>query len=261
MVLMAIWFHVWQDDVRDLMGVAHLKWYDYPLTGILSLVVLFTLVEIGQVIRLLVSFLVGQLDRIAPFRLSATIVVVAARGADDHAAQRCGGQVRDAHHEQHLRLGEQRDESRYRAAENPAAVRWPAVAGVVGVAGPPGPHLRRGRPQRRRTHRIQRRPGHRADPGLRRAELRGRHHGDRRTGGPRTAAHRRTATRRRRGRHHHRYRLDQRGGGRRAGVHVQRQHRDREHAVLVLAQLAVVPGGQGERPARRARRCSRPSTN
>ena len=36
-VLMAIWFHVWQDDVRNLMGVAHLEWYDYPLTAILSL--------------------------------------------------------------------------------------------------------------------------------------------------------------------------------------------------------------------------------
>ena len=34
------------------------------------------LVEIGQFIRWLVSFLVGQVDRIAPFRVSATIVVV-----------------------------------------------------------------------------------------------------------------------------------------------------------------------------------------
>lgn len=75
-VLMAIWFHVWQDDVRNLMGVAHLEWYDYPLTAILSFIVLFTVVEIGQAIRLLVRFLVGQLDRIVPFRLSATIVVV-----------------------------------------------------------------------------------------------------------------------------------------------------------------------------------------
>jgi uncharacterized membrane protein len=75
-VLMAVWFHVWQDDVRDLMGVTHLKWYDYPLTAILSLIVLFTAVEIGQAIRMLFSFLVGQLDRIAPFRVSATIVVV-----------------------------------------------------------------------------------------------------------------------------------------------------------------------------------------
>jgi uncharacterized membrane protein len=74
-VLMAIWFHVWQDDVRDLMGVAHLDWYDYPLSGALSLVVLFTVVEIGQFIRWLVRFLVGQVDRFVPFRLSATIVV------------------------------------------------------------------------------------------------------------------------------------------------------------------------------------------
>ena len=76
MVLMAILFHSWQDDVRDLMGVEHLKWYDYPLAAVLSLVVLFTLVEIGQLIRMLVSFLIEQLDRIAPFRVSATIVVV-----------------------------------------------------------------------------------------------------------------------------------------------------------------------------------------
>lgn len=75
-VLMAIWFHLWQDDVRDLMGVAHLKWYDYPLSGVLSLVVLFTVVEIGQFTRWLVRFLVNQVDRFVPFRLSATIVVV-----------------------------------------------------------------------------------------------------------------------------------------------------------------------------------------
>ena len=75
-VLMAIRFHVWQDDVRDLMGVEHLKWYDYPLAAALSVVVLFMLVEIGQFIRWLVRFLVGQVDRFVPFRLSATIVVV-----------------------------------------------------------------------------------------------------------------------------------------------------------------------------------------
>jgi len=75
-VLMAIRFHVWQDDVRDMMGVEHLKWYDYPLTGILGLLVLFLLVEIGQFIRWLVMVLVGQVDRIAPFRVSAAIVVV-----------------------------------------------------------------------------------------------------------------------------------------------------------------------------------------
>ena len=40
-----------------------------------TFIVLFTVVEIGQAIRLLVRFLVYQLDRIVPFRLSATIVV------------------------------------------------------------------------------------------------------------------------------------------------------------------------------------------
>ncbi|TAM63884.1 alpha/beta-hydrolase family protein [Mycobacterium sp.] len=75
-VLMAIWFHVWQDDVRDLMAMPHLQWYDYPLSGVLSLVVLFTVVEIGQFTRWLVRFLVNQVDRFVPFRLSATIVVV-----------------------------------------------------------------------------------------------------------------------------------------------------------------------------------------
>ncbi len=75
MVVMAWRFHVWQDRVRDLMGVEHLKWYDYPEAAILSLVVLFTFVEIGQLIRRLTIFLVGQVDRIAPFRVSAAIVV------------------------------------------------------------------------------------------------------------------------------------------------------------------------------------------
>src|SRR5262249_50686299 len=77
MVLMAVWVHIWQDAVRDLMGVEHLRWYSYPEATVLSLVVLFALVEIGQIIRLVVRFLVGQLDRLVPFRLSATIVVVA----------------------------------------------------------------------------------------------------------------------------------------------------------------------------------------
>ena len=76
LVIMAIRFHVWQDNVRDMMGVEHLKWYDYPLTAVLSMIVLFTLVEIGQLIRWLVILLVGQVDRIAPFRVSAAIVVI-----------------------------------------------------------------------------------------------------------------------------------------------------------------------------------------
>lgn len=75
-VVMAVRFHVWQDKVRDMMGVEHLKWYDYPLTGALSIIVLFLFVEIGKAVRWLVNLLVGQVDRIAPFRVSAAIVVV-----------------------------------------------------------------------------------------------------------------------------------------------------------------------------------------
>ncbi|WP_414687361.1 alpha/beta hydrolase [Mycobacterium sp.] len=75
MVAMVIWFHVWQDRVRDLMGVAHLKWFDYPLSAALSLIVLFAVVEIGQQIRRLFRFLDLRLDRFAPPRVSAVIVV------------------------------------------------------------------------------------------------------------------------------------------------------------------------------------------
>ena len=74
-ILMIIWFHMWQDDVRDLNGVPRLGFWDHPLTAVLSIVVLFVLVEIGQLIGRLVRYLVRQLDRIAPPRVSAVIVV------------------------------------------------------------------------------------------------------------------------------------------------------------------------------------------
>jgi uncharacterized membrane protein len=74
-VAMVIWFHVWQDRVRNLMGVEHLKWFDYPKATLLSLIVLFAVVEFGQLIRRLVRFLDLRLDRFAPPRVSAVIVV------------------------------------------------------------------------------------------------------------------------------------------------------------------------------------------
>ena len=55
-ILMIIWFHVWQDDVRDLMGVPRLGFWDHPLAAILSIVSLFVFVEIGQLIGRLVRF-------------------------------------------------------------------------------------------------------------------------------------------------------------------------------------------------------------
>ncbi len=75
MLLMVIWFHRWQDDVRDLMAVPRLAFWDYPLAAALSLLTLFVLVEIGQLVGRLVRFLVLQLERFAPPRVSAVVAV------------------------------------------------------------------------------------------------------------------------------------------------------------------------------------------
>ncbi|ART68543.1 hypothetical protein BTO20_08105 [Mycobacterium dioxanotrophicus] len=75
-ILMIVYFHVWQDEVRDFMGVPRLTFWDHPLTAVLSVVLLFVFVEIGQLIGRLVRFLVRQLNRFAPPRVSAVVVVV-----------------------------------------------------------------------------------------------------------------------------------------------------------------------------------------
>jgi uncharacterized membrane protein len=74
-ILMIVYFHVWQDEVRDLNGVPRLGFWDHPLTAVLSIIVLFALVEIGQLVGKLVRFLVRQLNRFAPPRVSAVVVV------------------------------------------------------------------------------------------------------------------------------------------------------------------------------------------
>lgn len=74
-ILMIIYFHIWQDEVRDLNDVPRLGFWDHPLTAVMSIVVLFLFVEIGQLIGRLVRFLVRQLERIAPPRVSAVVVV------------------------------------------------------------------------------------------------------------------------------------------------------------------------------------------
>ncbi|KAA0110179.1 alpha/beta-hydrolase family protein [Mycolicibacterium sp. P1-5] len=76
LVFTIYWFHVWQDHVRDLMGVPRLKWYNYPQAGIIGVVVLFAFVEIGQLVGKLVRYLVRLLNRYAPPRVSAVVVVV-----------------------------------------------------------------------------------------------------------------------------------------------------------------------------------------
>ncbi|WP_372448204.1 alpha/beta hydrolase [[Mycobacterium] fortunisiensis] len=74
-ILMIVYFHIWQDEIRDFMGVPRLKFWDHPLTAVLSVVVLFVLVEIGQLTRKLVRFLDLRLDRFLPPRVSAVVAV------------------------------------------------------------------------------------------------------------------------------------------------------------------------------------------
>ena len=57
-----VYFHVWQDDIRDLMGVARLGFWDHPLTAVLAIVFLFLFVEIGKMVGALVRYLVRQLE-------------------------------------------------------------------------------------------------------------------------------------------------------------------------------------------------------
>lgn len=75
MVGMQFLFHSWQVDVRDLMGVEHLRWYNYPQAAVIGIIVLFLFVEVGQQLRRLVLFLVHQLNRVAPPRVSGVISV------------------------------------------------------------------------------------------------------------------------------------------------------------------------------------------
>lgn len=76
LIVMMVRFHFSQDHLRDVMGVAHLKWWGYPLDGVLAVVVLFLLVEIGQLTRRLTRLMMQQLNRIAPPRISAVISVM-----------------------------------------------------------------------------------------------------------------------------------------------------------------------------------------
>lgn len=75
-VAMIVWFHVWQDDIRDLIGLPRLTWHDSPLAAVLAIVVLYTLVEVGQLVRRMLQSMIRRLNRIAPPRMSAVIVVV-----------------------------------------------------------------------------------------------------------------------------------------------------------------------------------------
>lgn len=71
-----LYFHSWQNHVRDLMGVPRLHWLNYLQAAALAILFLFVFVEIGQLIGKLVRFLVRQLGRVAPPRVSFVVVVV-----------------------------------------------------------------------------------------------------------------------------------------------------------------------------------------
>lgn len=75
MLVMIAWFHRWQDDVRDLMGVPRLSWHDHPLAALIAIVTLFVLVEFGQLVRRVVVWLAHQLGRVLPPRVSGIIAV------------------------------------------------------------------------------------------------------------------------------------------------------------------------------------------
>ena len=64
-----LYFHFWQNHVRDLMGVPRLQWFNYLQAAALAVVFLFLFVEIGQLIGRLFRFLVRQLGHVAPPRV------------------------------------------------------------------------------------------------------------------------------------------------------------------------------------------------
>lgn len=66
-------FSVWQSEVRDLMGVEHLRWTAYPTTVAVTIAVFALLMSIGQAWGALVKSLVRKLNRVAPPRVSALV--------------------------------------------------------------------------------------------------------------------------------------------------------------------------------------------
>ena len=71
--LMLVWFSSWQAEIRDLMGVDHLRWSAYPTIAVIGLVVFFLLMSLGQGFGSAVRWCVRQLNRVAPPRISAVI--------------------------------------------------------------------------------------------------------------------------------------------------------------------------------------------
>ena len=152
-ILMIIYFHIWQDEVRDLNGVPRLGFWDHPLTAVLSIVVLFIFVEIGQLIGRLVRFLVRQARSLCAAEGFGCHRRRPAARTFHRVAQRHRGPVRDGHDQQDVLGGQRRDRPGIRGAHIAVAVRRARLVGHVGIAWPPGSGVRLGRTHRSRSSR------------------------------------------------------------------------------------------------------------
>ena len=238
MLIMIVLFHRWQDNVRDLMGVPRLEWFNYPQAAVISIVLLFVFVEIGQLIGRLIRYLVRLLNRIAPPRVSFVVVVAVLLSISIAVLN---GVI--------VRAGMGVLNQTFAAVNNEMDPNNPAPTTTLRSGGPGSLVSWESLGHQGRTFvsggpTVNKLTAFNGSPAMEpiRAQLRSRDQGHSRSGGPRIAAHRRPQQEGRRGRDDHRHRLDQRGGGLGTGVHVQRRHSDREHAVLVPAELVVIPG-------------------
>ncbi len=235
-VVMLVMFQRWQDQIRSMMGVDFLSWTAYPQIVIICVVVFLLLTLIGQAWGGDgVVWLVRKLNRIAPPRISAIAALVVAvlitvfvlNGVVANYGMKALNSSFAAVNDETTADSTPPDVT--------ASFRRSRVAGDVGFTGTPGTDLRLGRPDRRGTVGIQRRPRVGTHPRLCGTGVGRRPARQRTTGGRRTRPYRRTATEGRRGRLDHRHRLDQPGDGGLHRIHVQRRHGDGEHAVLVSA--------------------------
>lgn len=70
-VVMLLLFRVWQNQIRDLMGVERLSFIAYPLVILIAALILLLFIRLGQLWGGLVIRLTRALNRVAPPRISA----------------------------------------------------------------------------------------------------------------------------------------------------------------------------------------------
>lgn len=79
-VFMLYWYHRWQEELRDLMGVEHLNWTAYPIIVVVAVVVFGVLLGVGQAWGALLRMLARRMSRRIPPRIAgitaATVMVV-----------------------------------------------------------------------------------------------------------------------------------------------------------------------------------------